>query len=139
MGNVFGGFVIELIQELKQKCRFDSEIGHSLDLREKEITFLSAIADDSGITSKELSEIAGLSPSRASRVISSLHDKGFIELEHDSSDRRLINISLTEKGNSCAAGIRKKKEECESNLLRGLSDYERTIVKQGLNILLGKM
>ena len=34
-------YVIELIMELTQKCRFDSEIGQSLNLREKEITFLS--------------------------------------------------------------------------------------------------
>ena len=131
--------MIELIQELKQKCRFDSDIGLSLNLREKEITFLSAIADEKSITSKRLSEISGLSPSRASRVISSLYEQGYITMEHDRSDRRLINLSLTFKGTACVEGIRKKKEQCEYDLLRGLSDDEREIVRQGLHILLRKM
>ena len=131
--------MIELIQELKQKCRFDSDIGHSMNLREKEITFLSAIADEKSITSKKLSEIASLSPSRSSRVISALHEKGYIEMEHNSSDRRLINLSLTAKGKKCVEGIRRKKEQCEFDLLYGLSDDEREIVRQGLKILLRKM
>ena len=131
--------MIELILELKQKCRFDSEIGHSLNLREKEITFLSAIANEKSITSKELSEIAGLSPSRASRVISALHESGYINMEHDSFDRRLVNLSLTEKGKSCVEGIENEKKQCEFDLLAGLSDDDRETVKKGLNILLKKM
>ena len=131
--------MIELILELKQKCRFDSEIGNSLNLREKEISFLSAISHEAGITSKELSEAAGLSPSRASRVISALHEKGFIDMQHDRADRRLIKLSLTEKGRQCVSGIEKEKAQCEFDLLNGLSDDDRETVKKGLNILLKKM
>lgn len=131
--------MIELILELKQKCRFDSEIGHSLNLKEKEITFLSAIANDNGITSKDLSSIAGLSPSRGSRVISALYEKGYVTMQHDSSDRRVVNLSLTPKGKFCVKSIEKEKTQCEFDLLDGLSEEERETVKKGLNILLKKM
>jgi len=131
--------VIELILELKQKCKFNSEIGLSLSLKEKEITFLSAIANEDNITSKHLSTLAGLSPSRSSRVISALHDKGFIDMKHDQSDRRLVKLSLTKKGKDCVRGIEKEKKLCELDLLDGLSEDERDTVKQGLNILLKKM
>ncbi|MDC7226246.1 MAG: MarR family transcriptional regulator [Spirochaetales bacterium] len=131
--------MIELILELKQRCRFDSEIGQSLNLREKEITFLSAIANESDITSKHLSTLAGLSPSRASRVISALHEKGFIIMKHDETDRRLVKLRLTQKGKDCVKGINREKEQCENDLLNGLSENERETVKQGLNILLKKM
>lgn len=135
----FGVYVIELILELKQKCRFDSEIGASLNLREKEMTFLSAIANENNITSKNLSSIAGLSPSRGSRVISSLFDKGYITMTHDKADRRLINLSLTQKGSICVKGIEKERKLCEFDLLNGLSENERETVKKGLNILLKKL
>ena len=132
-------YVIELILELKQKCRFDSEIGQSLNLREKEITFLSAIANENNITSKNLSVNAGLSPSRSSRVISALHEKGYISMKHDKADRRLINLSLTEKGRACVEGIEKEKMQCEFDLLDGLSEADKETVRNGLNILLKKM
>ena len=131
--------VIELILELKQKCNFDSEIGQTLNLREKEIAFLSAIANDNNITSKHLAEITGLSPSRSSRVISALHEKGYIEMKHNPIDRRLINLSLTDKGKTCVEGINEEKLQCEIDLLSGLSDNERETVKKGLNILLKKL
>lgn len=131
--------MIELILELKQKCKFDSDIGQSLSLREKEITFLSAIANEKNITSKHLSALAGLSPSRGSRVISALHEKGFIDMTHDQSDRRLIKLSLTKKGQNCVRGIEKEIKQCELDLLDGLSENEKETVKEGLSILLKKM
>ena len=131
--------MIELILELKQKCKLDSEIGESLNLRTKEISFLAAIAEKRATTSKELSEVTDLSPSRASRVISALYDRGYIEMEHNPEDRRLVNLSLTTNGEDCVKNIEKQKQLCEFDLLDGLSDDERRIVKQGLNILLKKM
>lgn len=125
--------------ELKQKCRFDSDIGQSLNLREKEIAFLSAIANENNITSKNLSLIAGLSPSRGSRVISALYEKGYITMTHGKTDRRLINLSLTEKGRTCVQGIEKEKMQCEFDLLDGLSENERETVRKGLEILLKKL
>lgn len=131
--------MIELILELKQKCNFDSEIGSSLNLKEKEIAFLSAIANDENITSKNLAEITGLSPSRSSRIISALHEKGYVEMKHNPLDRRLINLTLTEKGISCANGITKEKNQCETELLSGLSETEKETVRKGLKILLEKL
>ncbi len=131
--------MIELILELKQKCRFDSEIGESFSLKEREVAFLSTIAANKSLTSKELSSLSGLSPSRSSRVISALYEKGYILMEHNRSDRRLINISLTQKGKDCVDGIEKEKRNCEFDLLAGLSDDEKATVKKGLNILLRKM
>ena len=138
-GKLSERIVIELILELKQKCKFDSEIGQTLNLGEKDIAFLTAISRENGITSKRLSRKADLSPSRASRVISSLHERGYIRMQHDSVDRRLIKISLTEEGKRCVAGIEKEKKQCEFDLLDGLSDDEREAVQKGLNILLKKM
>jgi DNA-binding MarR family transcriptional regulator len=60
-------------------------------------------------------------------------------MTHDKTDRRLINLNLTNKGRKCAQGIEKEKNQCELDLLNGLSEDEKETVKEGLNILLKKM
>lgn len=131
--------MIELILELKNKCNFNFEVSHSMDLKEKEIVFLTAIADENNTTSKHLAEITGLSPSRSSRIIASLHEQGYIEMKHNPDDRRIVNLSLTDKGRICVEGINEEKQVCESDLLSGLSEEEKETIAEGLKLLLSKL
>lgn len=131
--------MIDLLLELKQRCRFEEELGEAMNLNEKELTFLSAIAENNKISSKSLSEKAGLSPSRSSRVLSGLSAKGLLTISHDGNDRRLINLRLTEDGYSCIAGLVKEKSRCEQELVAKLSEDEKETVLSGLKILLNKI
>jgi len=131
--------LIDLLLELKQRCKFEEELGEVMNLNEKELTFLSAIAENKEISSKALSEKSGLSPSRSSRVLSGLSAKGLLIISHDENDRRLINLNLTEEGCRCVAGLVKEKSRCEQELVAKLSEDEKETVLNGLKILLNKI
>ncbi|MBI9107318.1 MAG: hypothetical protein JEZ04_11300 [Spirochaetales bacterium] len=131
--------MIDLLLEVKQRCRFDDVIGETMNLHGRELTFLTAIAEDSAISSRGLSEISGLSPSRSSRVISGLTLKGLISINRDENDRRIINLNLTENGRKCVEGLNKEKLRCENELIAKLSEEEKETVISGLKILLNKI
>ena len=60
---------------------------------------------------------SALSPSRASRVITSVSEKGLLSESLDPEDRRAVSITLTASGEDMKKLIEKKKNECEKRLL----------------------
>ncbi len=128
--------MIDEILELKKRCNFSDEIGKSFNLTQGEVSCISAIAQCENISSKDLSTLMELSPSRGSRVISKLIQRGFISGSSDEHDRRYLSLSLTSEGEICYRAILNEKRLCEERILSGLDDAQKLAVKQGLDILL---
>ena len=59
---------------------------------------LTAIAQQPGITQKELAENLGIQPASVSELLMKLERKGLILREKDEHDRRSIRVRLTEDG-----------------------------------------
>jgi DNA-binding MarR family transcriptional regulator len=131
--------LVELILELKNRCRLDREIGEHMNLKDKEIAILSEISRNSKATSRTLSRKAGLSVSRSSRVIAALSARGLVSVSQNENDRRAINISLTQSGKLCVKKLEKEISRCSRELSESLSEEEKTTVLNGLNILLKKL
>ena len=128
-------FVDDILQ-LRTRCRISEEIGREYELSEKEIVCISALGDSGSVHSKTLSDSIGLSPSRGSRIIGRLMDRGFLECVPDPADRRYVNVRLTDQGNECLSTIERRKNECEKRLLAGLTERERNKVREGIGLLL---
>jgi MarR family transcriptional regulator, transcriptional regulator for hemolysin len=60
------------------------------------------------------------------RIIDYLSDKGYVEREKSSSDRRKYCLTLTAKGSKAIPGIKKSIEELNNKALEGLSASEKT-------------
>ncbi|MBL7006811.1 MAG: MarR family transcriptional regulator [Spirochaetia bacterium] len=128
--------MIDEILELKKRCNFSDEIGLAFNLTLGEVACISIIAGHKTLSSKNLSSLMDLSPSRGSRVISRLIDRGFIVAKPDENDRRNLSLSLTEAGKKCNSAIQKEKKCCEERILSELTIEQKTAVNNGLNILL---
>ena len=59
---------------------------------------LTAIAQHSGITQKELGEKLGIQPASVSELLIKLERKGLVERKKSEQDRRSIQVQLTEVG-----------------------------------------
>ncbi len=127
--------IIDSIMELKTRCRFEEEIGGECELASREVSCLTALAPGESASAGELAGRMGLSASRASRIITSLREKGFLREDFDSRDRRAVSIGLTPEGARVLKAIEKKKIECETRLLRALDPQEVLAVRRGLDIL----
>lgn len=128
--------MIDNILELKSRCNIGDEIGRAYHLTAREVACIFKIASHQPITSKELSASLGLSPSRGSRVVSKLLERGFVQAGHDLADRRSYRLSLTSEGEKCFTEIMKQKEACEKRLSDQLNGAELETVKRGLELLL---
>ena len=94
--------VVDDILVLNSKCRIPEEIGIEYQLGAKEIECITVIGRRATMHSNSVASCISLSPSRSSRIINRLTDRGFIESIHDSVDRRYVNLVLTEKGKRSA-------------------------------------
>lgn len=117
-------------------CQLEGEIGRACGLSPREIRCVTMVAQRGPLSSKELSSLIDLSPSRGSRVIGRLVDQGLIKAHQNDQDRRAVELSLTEAGSRCYAQMEEEKARCEARLLECLTAEERELVEQGLRLLL---
>ncbi len=128
--------MIDEILELKKRCNFSDEIGQTFNLTSGEVACITIIARHKMLSSKHLSALMDLSPSRGSRVISRLSNRGFIVGKPDVFDRRYLSLTLTEAGKKCDLAIQSEKKTCEERILAELTNEQKSAVNNGLNILL---
>lgn len=128
-------FVDDILQ-LRSRCHISEEIGREFDLSEKEIVCITTVGEAGSVHSKALSDDIGLSPSRGSRVVSGLMNRGFLASFPDPDDRRYVNVELTERGKGCLSEIELRKKECEERMLANLTETERAKIREGIGLLL---
>lgn len=128
--------MIEDILQIKKRCDFGDEIGKTHNLTLGEVECISAVARHDMLTSKKLSSILELSPSRGSRIVNKLVERKFIKTSIDSHDRRTVLLSLTAKGQQCYVELEEEKRQCEQRLFAQLDEEQMHVVEQGLHILL---
>lgn len=130
-----GRRIIDSIIELKARCRFEEEIGEQCRLAPREVTCLGLLSPGERLSAGALAARIGLSPSRASRIITGLREKGCIAEVFDEKDRRSVLISLSAAGAKIVREIERKKNECETRLLGGFSRQQLAAIQKGLTTL----
>lgn len=128
--------MIDTILELKRRCSFAEQMGHAYDFSPQDVSCIRLIADHPGSSVHELSELLGISISRASRIVSRLNRRGFIRSESDPNDRRSLQNFLTDEGVVCHYDITRERELCEKRLADKLTDEQRGSIERALKLLL---
>lgn len=128
--------LFELIIMLMKKCQLtETKIRNEFGLSVAEYNALLTIGRDEKMLCNAFSERMGISASRGSRIIDRLTKKGFVKGEAVPDDRRILKISMTDKGIELKGLINEKMEECESNILGKLSKRQREDVRGALEML----
>ena len=131
--------LIDRILEMKSLCRFEEEIGGECDLAFPEVRCVGALQPGEQVSAGDLAVRLVLSPSRASRVITSVREKGLLDWRPDTGDRRAVVLSLTAAGEGMNREIARKKTECERRLLGNFNEQQVREIREGLDMLLGAM
>ncbi|MBO5158565.1 MAG: winged helix DNA-binding protein [Lachnospiraceae bacterium] len=101
------------------------------DLRPVEMDILVLLQREKSIdTAKGIIQKKHLSKAHISKSIENLRSKGFIHLEEDESDHRILHIRLTEKSKNIIEEVSEIYEECKEIMQRGISEEELQIVKK---------
>jgi len=128
--------ITDLILQLSRRCRANEEkIMESAGLSPAEYQGLSVIDPVKEMPCRDLSALMGLSPSRGSRVIRKLAEKGFLTAR-EGQDRRYLIVALADKGKKTRMLIEQLKDECEKKLGTRLTEAGRENIEGSLLELL---
>ena len=131
-----GKHLFELIMDIRKKCiRTEGKIRNNLNLTPGEFNGLLAIEFGEKITGLVFADRIGLSPSRASRVLSTLMKKGFMEQEPLPEDRRNVNAFLTRQGKDMRKKIFQEMSVCEKKITDQLNQKQFEKIYQALSLL----
>ena len=128
--------LFELIIMLMKKCQqTENKIRNEFDLSAAECNALLTLGRDEKMLCNAFAEKMGLSASRGSRIIDRLTKKGFVKGEAVPDDRRILKISMTDKGVELKNLIGMRMDECENRILGKLSRQQRQDVRNALEML----
>jgi DNA-binding MarR family transcriptional regulator len=128
--------IIDYVFLLKKKCLLEEgEIGREVGLAPSEIHCIETIHPDERLSGNILSDRMGLSPSRGSRIIDHLIEKGLLSREIHPRDRRFSALSLTQKGKDMRRGVENAKRVCERKITNRMNEEQIRQIKMGLKKL----
>ncbi len=127
--------LIDQIIAFKKKCNLDERIGSRFNLSNRDVSCLYFLSS-SEMNSKDLAAGIGVSPSRGSRLVNQLINRGFITVQSDSHDRRNQLLRLSSEGEECLAALESEKEACEKLLTDQLEGDQLEMVRKGINLLM---
>jgi len=130
-------YILDLIANLKINKIIDREyLGIINDLSITEYRGIMALEDELEMTCREMAKMMGLSPSRSSRVINNLVQKGYLIRRTSSRDRRSVAVTLSKKGRETKEKIKENQKKLEKSLQQRITDHELNMIKNSLKILL---
>lgn len=100
---------------------------------------LVEIGRSKNLSLKELANILGLDISTMSRTVDSLVKKEFVFRASSETDRRSIDIKLTEKGLTLFEDIESKMNDKFKNIFNQISIQDQLTVFNGLNIIINAL
>lgn len=103
-------------------------------LRPVELDILVFLHREKGIdTAKGIIQKKHLSKAHISKSIDNLRSKGFIELNEDENDHRMIHIKLSEESEEVVRKVTDVYVECKNIMQKGISSEELEVVKKVIN------
>ena len=108
---------LELLRLTRQCRAIDKYVSASAGLPIDEMHSLCALHSDHPASVTRLSELVNVSPTRASKILKSLEQRGLVTRAFDPADHRRERVVLTEKGENTIAGIISLVTEVGSELL----------------------
>lgn len=113
---------------------FQATVGGPLDLRPVEFTVLALVLANPGVSAKQLAQALAVTPPNITTWIDRLEQRGLVERERSTVDRRAQHIRATAAGSLRAGEAVAAVLAAEQQALAGLSPAERAMLVE----LLGK-
>ena len=105
------------------------DIGHTMrDMSEgrgSQKRILTVLLETGSITQRELTERLGIQPGSASEVIAKLENAGLLTRTESETDRRTVDVALTEEGKRQAEDANSQRIRRHGEMFSSLSDEEK--------------
>ncbi|HVB42006.1 MAG TPA: MarR family transcriptional regulator [Streptosporangiaceae bacterium] len=105
------------------------------ELTDTQLAALAALEKHTSMTPGELAEHEKVQPPSITRVIASLEERGLIRRLPHPTDRRQVELQVTDQGREVVRQLRQLREAWLARRLEDLSPAERTVLREALPIL----
>jgi DNA-binding MarR family transcriptional regulator len=112
-----------------------AEIGRRVarhGLTTAQYTTLSILGARSGLSNAQLARRALITPQSMSEVLHALEEKGLVARRNHPGHGRILPAELTRRGRSVLAACDSAVDELEEEMLRGMSEGDRSALRAGL-------
>lgn len=127
--------ILEVTPLVIQAIRFEMRSHRLTDLSVPQFRTLAYISRHPGASLSEATEFIGLTLSSMSILVNGLVERGIVEREVSSQDRRRIHLTLTPVGEHMLDGARQGTVARIAELIADLQPAERTTVYDALELL----
>jgi DNA-binding MarR family transcriptional regulator len=118
---------------------YSRELAATARVTSPQLVCLLAIADKEKTTATIISRQVFLSPSTIVGILDRLEAKGLVRRERDENDRRVITITITEKGKRLARSAPSPLQDTLTEALRELPGNEQTKIAESLERIVALM
>jgi DNA-binding MarR family transcriptional regulator len=105
------------------------------ELSDTQLAALAALEKHTAMTPSELAEHEKVQPPSITRVIASLEERGLIQRRPHPTDRRQVELTVTDQGRDVVKKVRQLREAWLAQRLRDLTPAERAVLREALPIL----
>ena len=127
------GFVLNDVARLMRR-NFNRRV-QELDLTQAQSQVLIHISRNQGMKQSELADILEVQPISIGRLIDRMEAAGWVERRPDPSDRRAINLYLTDKAGPILTKMQKHGSAVRAQALNGISETEQEIMLRALFVM----
>ncbi len=96
---------------------------------------ITVLSKQDGLTQKQLAEMLSIRPQSLSESLTKLEEEGMIRRERSETDKREVNVFITDAGRACCEDIHKRHESHAAEFFSPLTEEE----KKTLGELLSKL
>ena len=107
-----------------------------LGMHMRDLMALTFIRDHDGVAQQDLADVMCMDSSNVVLVLNDLEDRGHITRRRDPNDRRRHRVDITDAGRAAANTAEHAQTDVENNVLRAITDAERTTLHDLLSRIL---
>lgn len=105
------------------------------DLTDAQYAVLAALFGLGPLSPGDLAEREGVQPPTMTRTVAALADAGLVERRTNATDRRQVDVVLTDAGRAVVKETRRRRDAWLARRLAELTPGEREVVAQAVHIL----
>lgn len=119
-----------------QLCACSRYLHYNMGEKAGQARILSALLESGTVTQRELQDILEVRSGSLSEILNKVEADGFIKRSQSESDKRQLEVKLTEAGMEAAIRLTQERGHRSDELFSGLSDEEKQTLEELLNKLL---
>lgn len=110
---------------LMQRARTQEFSNHDFNMMDGKGRLLSVLRHKEGLTQRELCEELDIRPSSVGELIRKLENSGLVQRQNNETDRRVMNVYLTENGRTFVENASSAQTGIQANLFKDISEEEQ--------------